>query len=166
MKVLAIDPGYERLGIAVLEKDPDNGKEYWIHSETFRTMGSKEFVDRLNEIGKRLEYLIEIHKPEMLAIENLFLSNNQKTAMRVAEVRGAILYIARSSELEVYEYTPLQIKVAVGGHGKADKHAVIDMTQKLVQIPKAPAGSKRLDDEYDAIACGLAHFAYYRRPQQ
>ena len=162
MKVLAIDPGYERLGIAVLEKDRGNGKETWLHSETFRTLGTTEFVDRLNEIGRRLEYLIEIYKPEALAIENLFLSNNQKTAMRVAEVRGAILYICRSSGLEVFEYTPLQIKTAVGGHGRADKSAVIDMTQKLIQIPKAEAGSKRLDDEYDAIACGLTHFAYYR----
>jgi crossover junction endodeoxyribonuclease RuvC len=165
MRVLALDPGYERLGIAIIEKDIKTGKESWVYSETFRTVGTDEFADRLEQIGTHIKSIIDIYKPSMCAIENLFISNNQKTAMRVSEVRGALLFVAREAELEIFEYTPLQIKAAVGGHGKADKKAVMNMTQKLIAIPDLPKGSKRLDDEYDAIACGLTHFAYYRRPR-
>lgn len=165
MRVLALDPGYERLGIAVIDKDIKTGRESWVHSETFRTTPTDEFVDRLEHIGTHIKHIIENYQPGMLAIENLFLSNNQKTAMRVSEVRGALLFVAREAGLEIFEYTPLQIKAAVGGHGKATKQAVIDMTSKLLVIPDAPKGSKRLDDEYDAIACGLTHWAHYRIPR-
>lgn len=158
MRILAIDPGYERLGLAILEKDRTTGKETWIYSETFKTPSVDPFVERLHAIGTHVANIIDSYKPEMCAIENLFLSNNQKTAMRVAETRGALLLCAMQGGLEIHEFTPLQIKTAVGGHGKADKKSVIDMTQKLIQIPHA----KRLDDEYDAIACGLTFFAYYR----
>ena len=158
MRILAIDPGYERLGLAILEKDRKTGKETWIYSETFKTPSTDEFVDRLHAIGDHVAQLIQIYNPEKCVIENLFLSNNQKTAMRVAETRGVLLYIARSHGLDISEFTPLQIKAAVAGHGKADKKAVIDMTQKLIKIPEG----KRLDDEFDAIACGLTFFAYYR----
>lgn len=158
MRILSIDPGYERLGLAILEKDRKTGKETWVYSETFKTPSVDAFVGRLHAIGDHVAKIIDIYKPEKCAIENLFLSNNQKTAMRVAETRGALLLVAMQGGLEIYEFTPLQIKTAVGGHGKADKKAVIDMTQKLIQIPKG----KRLDDEYDAIACGLTFFAYYR----
>jgi len=158
MRILAIDPGYERLGIAILEKDRKTGKETWIYSETFRTHPGDEFVDRLQAIGSHITHIIDLYQPVMMAIENLFLSNNQKTAMRVSETRGALLLLAKQGGLEVHEFTPLQIKTAVGGHGRADKKSVIAMTQKLIAIPDA----KRLDDEYDAIACGLTFFAYYR----
>lgn len=158
MKIIAIDPGYERLGIAVIEKTFKTGKEELLFSETFKTLPTDEFVDRLHQLGTRVEQLVVKHKPSALAIENLFLSNNQKTAMRVSETRGALLYIAKKHNLDVVEFTPLQIKTAVGGHGKADKKSVIDMTKKLIKIP----AGKRLDDEYDAIACGLTFFAYYR----
>jgi len=158
MRILAIDPGYERLGLAILEKDRKTGKETWVYSETFKTLSVDEFVDRLHSIGNHVASIIDIYKPEKCAIENLFLSNNQKTAMRVSETRGALLLVAKQGGLEVHEFTPLQIKTAVGGHGKADKKSVIDMTQKLIKIPDG----KRLDDEYDAIACGLTFFAYYR----
>ena len=155
MKIISIDPGYERLGIAVLEKNRGE-KESWIYSETFQTSKDDEFVDRLHQLGVRFDEVIAEHQPEALAIEKLFFNNNQKTATNVSETRGAIIFIAKRAGLEVYEYTPLQIKVAVAGHGRADKKAVIEMTKKLIKVPEG----KRYDDEYDAIACGLTCFAY------
>jgi crossover junction endodeoxyribonuclease RuvC len=157
MKVLSIDPGFERLGVAILEKN--NGKESLVFSTCLRTKKTDSFPDRLFELGLSLEQTVREHSPTHMAIESLFLSTNQKTAMHVAEVRGMILYIARKYELEIFEYTPLQIKTALTGHGKADKTQVAFMVERILSLPD----KKRLDDELDAIACGLTHFAYYRK---
>lgn len=154
MRIIAIDPGYERLGIAVLEKI--NGKEQLVFSECFKTKATFEFIERLEMVGREVERVSNEYKPEVLAIENLFISTNQKTAMRVAEVRGAILYQARILGLSVHEYTPLQIKTATTGYGKATKEQVISMVQKI--IPSTKAISQ--DDEMDAIAIGITHYAY------
>lgn len=155
MRILSIDPGYERLGIAVLEK---NKKEELLFSECFKTKATLSFPERLELVGREIARVIKEFSPETLAIENLFLETNQKTAMRVAETRGAILYQARLLGLEVYEYTPLQIKMATTGYGKATKEQVMTMVRKLV----SGAETKKQDDEMDAIAIGLTHFAYYR----
>ncbi|MBI5400939.1 MAG: crossover junction endodeoxyribonuclease RuvC [Candidatus Yonathbacteria bacterium] len=158
MRIIAIDPGYERLGIAVLEKGK---KETLLFSECFKTKSSLPFVERLELVGREVARIIEEFSPEALAIENLFIETNQKTAMRVAEVRGAILYQARLLGLEVCEYTPLQIKVATTGYGKATKEQVMAMVRRLV----SEAESIKQDDEMDAIAIGLTHFACYRTVQ-
>lgn len=155
MRIISIDPGYERLGIAVIEK---TGKETLIFSECFKTKATLPFVDRLELIGLEVARVIEEFSPQALAIENLFIETNQKTAMRVAEARGAILYQARILGLEIYEYTPLQIKVATTGYGKATKEQVMTMVKKLI----LGAESIKQDDEIDAIAIGLTHFAYVR----
>lgn len=155
MRIIAIDPGYERIGIAILEK---NGKETILYSKCFKTKAELPFVDRLELIGREVARIIGEYQPEALSIENLFIETNQKTAMRVAEARGAILYQARILGLEIYEYTPLQIKVAVTGYGKATKTQVMTMVKKLV----SGAESIKQDDEIDAIAIGLTHFAHYR----
>lgn len=156
MRIIAIDPGYERIGIAILEKI--NGKEKLIFSECFKTKATLSFFDRLALLGQEVARIIGEYSPEVLAIENLFIETNQKTAMRVAEARGAILYQARTLGLEIYEYTPLQIKVATTGYGKANKTQVMSMVRKLV----SGAESIKQDDEMDAIAIGLTHFAYVR----
>ena len=181
MRIIAIDPGYERLGIAVLTRQdfaPQNlsgqGKaievpsaqgsggprEKLLFSECFKTKAALPFVERLLLVGCEVARVIEEFRPEALAIENLFIDNNQKTAMRVAEVRGAILYQARLSGLSIAEYTPLQIKMATTGYGKATKDQVMSMVKKFV----LGAGSIKQDDEMDAIAIGLTYFAYYRPP--
>ena len=154
MRIIAIDPGYERLGIAVLEKV--SGKEQLVFSECFKTNATLEFIERLELVGREVERVISEYKPEVLAIENLFIATNQKTAMRVAEVRGAILYQARLLGVPVSEYTPLQIKTATTGYGKATKDQVINMVQKIIPATK----SLKQDDEMDAIAIGITHYAY------
>lgn len=157
MKVLSIDPGYERLGVAVIEKE--NGKENLLFSETIKTSPKKEFTDRLFEIGYVVEKIIEKYNPEFFAIEKLFFNSNQKTATNVSEIRGALIYIALRNKMKVFEYTPLQIKVAVTGQGRADKKQVMFMIDRLIKIEK----KIDYDDEYDAIACGLTFFAHYNQ---
>jgi len=156
LRILGIDPGYERLGIAVVQKNK-NG-ETLLYSECFKTSPKEAFTVRLLKLGVRVKEIIKKFNPEALAIENLFVSNNQKTAMRVSEVRGAILFVAEESGLSIHEYTPLQVKSAITGYGGSDKRQVEAMTRRLIKID----GAKKLDDEIDAIAIALTGSASIR----
>jgi len=158
MRIIAIDPGYERLGIAVVEKLPKQ-KETLLYSTCVQTPKSLPHAERLLKIATEVRKVIDEFEPEGFAIETLFLAVNQKTVMPVAEARGAVLVEAARAGLTVYEYTPLQIKVAVTGYGKSDKRQVMEMVKKLVTI----STQKRLDDEYDAIAVGLTCLASARQ---
>lgn len=153
MRVLAIDPGFERVGIAVLEKT--GGKETLFYSACFKTSPKLPFEERLVLIGKELTRIIDEYEPDTLAIETLFFNSNQKTAMRVAEARGVIIYSAVSRGLALYEYTPLQIKIAVVGYGRADKKQLADMVEKILGLSQ----KTRHDDETDAIATGITCLA-------
>ncbi len=155
MKILAIDPGYERVGIAIIQKDTNT--ENLLYSDCFTTSPKDEFPNRLLAIGDEIEKVIKKYKPEALAIETLFFNTNQKTAMRVSEARGAIIYKAKAMGVEVYEYTPLQIKIAVVGYGRATKEQVNTMVTKLISMDIT---TNRKDDEFDAIAIGLTHCAH------
>jgi crossover junction endodeoxyribonuclease RuvC len=164
MILLSIDPGYERLGVAIIEKKQKQ-KEILLFSECFKTSAKLPHHQRLTLIGNRIREVIAKYRPEAMATEKLFFSNNQKTAMTVAEARGVILYSASSSGLDVFEYSPADIKIAVTGYGKSEKKQVIAMVERLIDIPtptspKATRGKS--DDEFDAIAIGLTHFAIHR----
>ncbi len=156
MRVLAFDPGYERLGIAVLEKE--KGKERLLHSECVRTAKTLSFPERLAELGATAESLLKKWKPDCIAIENLYFENNAKTAMNVSAVRGMLLYIAASNSILAHEYTPLQVKVAVTGYGRSTKADIALMVPKLLALPPRT----RLDDELDAIAVGITCLASLR----
>jgi crossover junction endodeoxyribonuclease RuvC len=153
MKILAIDPGFERVGFAVLEKN--NNKDTLLLSGCIKTPPSEPFNERLNIIGGEIENLIKKYRPKALAIETLFFNTNQKTAMKVSEARGVVIYISTKNKLSIYEYTPLQIKIAVTGYGRASKNQVEIMVDKLIDIKK----TIKYDDEFDAIAIGITHFA-------
>jgi len=153
LRVCAIDPGYARLGIAVLEKK--EGAEVLLFSGCITTPKSKLFEERLVLIGDELNSLLDTYKPDAIAVETLFLTKNQKTVMYVAGVRGVIAYIAAQRKISLYEYSPPQIKVAVTGYGKSDKKQVMSMVRRLITVSKR----KAFDDEYDAIAVGLTCFA-------
>ncbi|MFA6340760.1 MAG: crossover junction endodeoxyribonuclease RuvC [Candidatus Paceibacterota bacterium] len=156
MRIIAIDPGYERMGVAVLEKTA--GKETLVFSECFKTSAKITHDKRLRLIGQEAEKVIKKYKPEAMAIETLFFGNNQKTAMHVSEARGVMLYVAAVAGLVVKEFSPVDIKIAVTGYGKSDKMQVTSMVEKLIKI-----GRKiEYDDEYDAIAVGLTYFATQR----
>lgn len=158
MKVLGIDPGYERVGVAILEKK-NNEKEKVLYSECFKTSTKLDFPERLKKIGERIEETIKEYKPDKLAIESLFLNTNQKTAMKVSEARGVIIYEAIKSGLDIFQASPPQIKISVTGYGRSNKEQVMKMVRMLVDINEG----KDSDDELDAIATALTCFAYNKQ---
>lgn len=150
MKILGIDPGYDRIGIAVIENS------LLIYSECFDTDAKDDFHFRLKEIGQKINKIILDYHPDVMAIESLFITKNQKTAMKVAEARGVISYEASLKNIPIHEYSPPQIKVAITGHGGSDKAQIIKMIPLLLKIK----AKKALDDEYDAIAVALTCLAH------
>jgi len=154
MKILAIDPGFERVGIAVIEKT-NTPKHNLVYSNCFKTSAKIPFHERLTLIGEELEKIIKKYKPEALSIEKLYFTTNQKTVMGVSEARGVIMYTASRNGLKIFEYTPPQIKVAVTGYGKSSKDAVIYMVRKLIEVSDSVVS----DDELDAVAIGLTMLA-------
>ena len=149
MKILGIDPGYDRLGVAVIEKT--SSKDRVLFSDCIQTSPRQDIYKRFATIGAAVEKVIEEYKPDQLAIENLFITKNQKTAMRVAEVRGLIIYEAAKRNIPVYEFTPMQVKMSLTGNGKSDKSQIAKMIGLLVKMPQ----KKIIDDEFDAIAVAL-----------
>ena len=156
MKVLAIDPGYGRCGMAVVERE--NNTQTLLYSDCVETSGKDEFPDRLATVADACARLIQEYKPDAVAIEKLYFQKNQKTAMRVAEVRGALIETATRHNIPVFEYTPGQVKSAAAGAGNADKKSVEIMVRALLKVQK----TIQYDDEYDAIAIGITHLAHVR----
>lgn len=154
MRILGIDPGYDRVGIAVIEKLPQT-KETLVFSECFQTSAKDDFYTRLGQVGVRIGEVIAEHSPNALSIESLFITKNQKTAMHVSEARGVIIYEAIRAKMPIFEYTPPQIKIAVTGHGASDKAQIIKMIPLLLKM----SSKKAQDDEYDAIAVALTCLA-------
>lgn len=153
--ILGIDPGYSRIGIAIIKKE--SGKDALIHSECFETDSKIPHFERLALIAKKIREVIKKYKPDEMAIETLLWSKNTKTAMGVAEARGVILAEAAAYKLLIKEYNPNQIKLAVTGYGKSDKKQIINMVEKLLKFKKGQ--TPKLDDEYDAIAAALTSSA-------
>lgn len=149
-KIIAIDPGYDRCGVAIIEEI--SGKPVVIFSTCVTSQKTDEQYLRLASIFKELERLIKEHSPTHMAIETLFFSVNKKTAIKVAEARGAILALAGIEGLGVVELSPQAIKIAMTGSGNATKEQVEKMVRLTVKLPD----KAKLDDEIDAIALGVA----------
>jgi len=156
MRVLAIDPGYGRCGIAIVERS--DGKDVLIYSDCIETLSTTDFPERLSTVAQECRRVLGIYKPSCVAMEKLYFGKSRTTGLKVAEVRGAILALAGEAGLSVFEYSPSEVKSAAAGHGGADKKQVIKMIHALVKITKPV----RLDDEYDAIAVGITHLASHR----
>lgn len=154
MKILGIDPGYDRLGIAVIEK-PLKGKETLLYSDCLQTNSKDTIYTRLKQVGAETAKILDSFKPDAIALETLFITKNQKTAMRVAEARGIIIYEAVKRDIPVFEYGPMQVKMAITSDGTSGKDRIFKMLGMLIVLPK----KKALDDEYDAIAVALTHSA-------
>jgi crossover junction endodeoxyribonuclease RuvC len=148
--IVGIDPGFGRMGFGVVRVF---GRE--VHAADFGVLTT----DAKADFGSRLAYLVEdLHailsewEPALLAIETLFFSNNQKTAMRVAEARGVVLLTAAQFGIPVVEFTPSQVKAALTGDGTAQKSAVQKMVKNLLALPRVP----KPDDAADALAIAIA----------
>ena len=148
-RILGIDPGYGRIGLAIIENE--KGKQKLIHSECFETDGKLPHPTRLGLIAEKLRNILERFKPAKVAVEELLFSKNVKTAIKVAEARGVILAEAARKKVAVFEYNPNSIKLAITGYGKSDKKQIIGMIERLVKIEH----KIEFDDEYDAIAVAL-----------
>lgn len=154
IRVLSIDPGYDRLGIAVLEGTASAPELLWSACVTPPKCAASE---RLAHVFRSIANAISAYQPDYVALETLFFSKNKKTALQVAEARGTILAAAGIAGVPILEYSPQQIKTAVTGYGNADKAAVGQMVARLVRLPK----KRRLDDELDAIGVGITALASY-----
>jgi len=151
MIILGIDPGYERMGCAVLKKE--NKRDELIYSTCLRTDKKLAFEKRLLSLGKELEKIIKKYKPDVIAVEKVFFFKNQKTASKISEVRGMILYLAAAKKILLKEFTPLQVKMSLTGYGRAEKQQVQKMVRNILKIKTA----LKQDDEIDAIAIALTY---------
>lgn len=157
--ILGIDPGYDRMGVAIISSHL--GKQSLLYSSCIETNKKETFSKRVLQIGNDLEEIIKKYTPKYLGIESLFVSNNQKTAMRVSEARGVTVFISEKMGLEIHEYTPMQIKSAVAGSGQADKKQVAFMVKNILKMKEETLKNK-LDDEVDAIACAITCAAFIK----
>jgi len=158
MIIVSLDPGYDRLGIAVIEKSARE-KESLLFSDCHVTDKTSSFEDRLLSVVNAFKDVLRSYSPEECAIEGLFFQNNQKTAMLVSRAVGALMVASLEARVPVFEYAPLEIKRAVTGNGLSTKAEMMKMIPMLIHCPKLDAGENMLDDEFDAIAVGLTHFA-------
>lgn len=151
MRILGIDPGLAIVGWGVV--DFFDGKFHTVGYGSIQTPAGVRTEDRLKEIYADLNRLIDLYKPECLSVEELFFNTNQTTGIRVSEARGVILLCGAQKGLEIYEYTPLQVKQAVVGYGRAEKKQVIAMVTMILGLEHPP----KPDDTADALALAICH---------
>ena len=151
MRILGIDPGYGITGFGVIEAE--RGKSRLIQCGAITTPAGMNFSARLEIIYEDMRKLLEVAKPDAVAIEELFFGQNVTTGIGVAQSRGVILLAIRQAGLSVTSYKPMQVKQAVVGYGNATKHQVQDMTKRLLGLSAMP----KPDDAADAIAIALCH---------
>ncbi len=156
MRVVGVDPGTTRVGYALL--DMARGNAEFLNAETIAIPASASAAGRLSALERLLEARLRRDRPDVLAIERLYFSKNAKTALAVAEARGVILLTASRHVRSIGEYTPLEVKLALTGYGRADKEQMRRMVQTIFRNAALPRG----DDAIDAIAIALAG-CYLRR---
>ena len=151
MKIVGVDPGYAIVGVGVLEYR--SSRFTTLDYGAITTPAGMEFPKRLRVIFEDFSQLLDIYKPDAIAVERLYFTTNQKTAIDVAQARGVILLAASLRDIPCYEYTPLQVKQAVVGYGKAVKKQVMEMTTKILNLKQVP----KPDDVADALAIAVCH---------
>ena len=151
MRILGIDPGYGITGFGLV--DAQRGQFQLLRCGAITTPAGMDFSARLEIIYEDMKKLLEVAKPDVVAIEELFFGQNVTTGIGVAQSRGVILLAIRQAGVPVYQYKPMQVKQAVVGYGNATKHQVQDMTKRLLHLQAMP----KPDDAADAIAIALCH---------
>lgn len=151
MRILGIDPGTGILGFGVIEADRD--KAQLVDAGVIRTPVKQDDAIRLATIYEELTDIIVDTKPDIMSVEKLFFAQNVTTAMSVAQARGVVLLCGQQAGLELHEYTPLQIKQAITGYGRADKKQMQEMVRVILQLKEQP----KPDDCADALAAAICH---------
>lgn len=151
MRILGIDPGVATIGFGVIDF---SGREYkLVNCGVITTPAHTMLSARLEQIYDDMCQLLELFKPDAVSIEELFFNTNITTGIAVAHGRGVLLLACRKAGVAIYEYTPLQVKQAVVGYGRAEKKQVIDMVRRICALPSPP----KPDDAADAVALALCH---------
>ncbi len=151
MRVLGIDPGIATIGFGVVESEKNRHK--LIKCGVISTPAHTSLSSRLEQIYDDMLSILELFQPDAVSIEELFFNTNITTGIAVAHGRGVILLACRKAGVQVFEYTPLQVKQSVVGYGRAEKRQVMDMVRRLCQLPAAP----KPDDAADAVALAICH---------
>ncbi|MBO7400669.1 MAG: crossover junction endodeoxyribonuclease RuvC [Clostridia bacterium] len=151
MLILGVDPGLATVGVGVVEANC--GRFRALEYGAIITKPRQLLENRLAQIYDQLTDFIVKHKPDVMAVEELFFNTNQKTEVAVAQARGVILLAAQKQGLDIYEYTPLQIKQSVVGYGRAEKKQIIYMTRVILKLDSDP----KPDDTADALAVAICH---------
>lgn len=151
MVILGIDPGIATVGFGVIEAV--GVKSRYVNCGVISTPAGERTEKRLWDIFCNVEELISRYRPGVIAIEELFFNNNQKTAVNVCQARGVILAAAEKNAVPVREYTPLQVKSAITGYGRAEKRQIMEMTKLILKLNAVP----KPDDAADALALAITH---------
>ena len=151
MRILGIDPGYGITGFGLIEAERGNAR--LLQCGAITTPAGMDFSARLEIIYEDMRKLLEVAKPDAVAIEELFFGQNVTTGIGVAQSRGVILLAVQQAGVPIFEYKPMQVKQAVVGYGNATKHQVQEMTKRLLHLSAMP----KPDDAADAIAIALCH---------
>jgi crossover junction endodeoxyribonuclease RuvC len=151
MLILGIDPGTARMGYGLIEKKGQ--KLFPVNYSCWRTPADMPMPQRLKHLYESLENLLLKYSPNVMAVEELFFNRNTTTALSVGQARGVVLLSAARNNIEIFEYTPLQVKQAVVGYGKADKQQVQYMVRALLSLKENP----KPDDTADALAIAICH---------
>lgn len=154
MRILGIDPGYAIVGYGIV--DCVSSKFAVAGFGAITTDSKENFPNRLKSIHSDMKYLIDKYKPDCISIERLYFNTNTTTAIDVAQARGVILLSAVENGITVNEYTPLQVKQAVTGYGKAEKFQVMEMVKSILKLKEVP----KPDDTADALALAICHGHY------
>jgi crossover junction endodeoxyribonuclease RuvC len=151
-RILGIDPGTGILGFGIIDIDP-KGKLSMLDAGVIRTPVKQADSDRLLTIFDELKEIIEDHKPEVMSVEKLFFAQNVTTAMSVSQARGVVLLLGKQANMDLFEYTPLQIKQALTGYGRATKQQIQEMVRVILGLKEIP----KPDDCADALAAAITH---------
>lgn len=151
LRILGIDPGLATVGFSIV--DVEKSKMKLVACGVISTPAHTSLSSRLDRIFEDMNELISSFSPDVMSIEELFFNTNITTGIAVAHARGVILLSAYRAGVQVFEYTPLQVKQAVVGYGRAEKNQVIDMVRRILALPAAP----RPDDAADAVALAICH---------
>lgn len=151
MRICGIDPGYALIGYAII--DIEGNRLLPVNYSKIETSSKLTFFERMKQINQEFKAMLNKYNPEYLAIEKLYFSKNSKTALDVAQIRGAMLQEALNYNLDIYEYSPTEVKLAVTGYGKADKQQIQHMVKTLLNLDKIP----KPDDIADALAIAICH---------
>jgi crossover junction endodeoxyribonuclease RuvC len=151
MRIIGIDPGTGILGFGVIDSDQGNLK--MVDAGVIRTPVKEDDAIRLMTIFEELTDIIAETKPDQMSVEKLFFAQNVTTAMTVAQARGVVLLTGKQAGLEIYEYTPLQIKQSLTGYGRAEKKQIQEMVKVILKLNAVP----KPDDCADALAAAITH---------